>query len=88
MRMRRLIAGAARCSSSLLKARLTWPGPAVSKQSVERLPLVMDEKAKLATANTQVMVLGVGRLICPRKEMFWSHSVKDCTAPPTCSSLK
>jgi len=43
--------GTASCSSSLLKARLV--GPRLKRQSVDRLPLVREEKAKLQMLKTQ-----------------------------------
>ncbi len=43
--------GTARRSRSLLKARLV--GPRLKRQSVDRLPLVREEKAKLVMLKTQ-----------------------------------
>ncbi|KAA6422022.1 MAG: hypothetical protein FRX49_08040 [Trebouxia sp. A1-2] len=53
---KRLMTGTARCTNSRLRAGLS--GPALIRQSSERLPLVMDEKAKLATLNIQCTVPG------------------------------
>ena len=73
--------GTARCRMSLLKARL--PDPTLSRQSVERLPLVREEKAKLAVSKTHFRVSGVGMLTCPIRDMYCSHSVSACSM--TCS---
>ena len=43
-----------------MKARLV--GPRFRRQSIERLPLVMDEKARLAALKPHCIVLGAGML--------------------------
>ncbi len=57
--IRNTMGGTARCRMILLKAR---SGPEANRQSVDRLPLVRDEKAKLAALNIQCTVLGAGIL--------------------------
>ena len=57
--IRNTMGGTARCRMILLKARF---GPEANRQSVDRLPLVRDEKAKLAALNIQCTVLGAGML--------------------------
>ena len=59
----------------LCKALLMGP---LSRQSVERLPLVTVAKAKAATENTQCIVLGVGMLIPPSSVMYCSHKLSAC----------
>ena len=59
MTIRNTMGGTARCRMILLKARF---GPEASRQSVDRLPLVRDKKAKLAALNIQCTVLGAGML--------------------------
>ena len=46
---RKVMGGTARCSRSRLKARL----PELKRQSVERRPLVREEKGKLAMLKSQ-----------------------------------
>ncbi len=58
--IRKTMGGTARCRMILLKARPF--GPESNRQSVDRLPLVRDEKAKLAALNIQCTVLGAGML--------------------------
>lgn len=70
--------GTARCTNSRLRAGLS--GPALIRQSSERLPLVMDEKAKLATLNIQCTVPGAGMLTLPRMLMYCNHTVTTCTS--------
>lgn len=50
-RRTKTMGGTASCSSSLLKARLV--GSRLKRQSVDRLPLVREEKAKLQVLKTQ-----------------------------------
>ena len=57
--IRKTMGGTARCRMILLKARF---GPEANRQSVDWLPLVRDEKAKLAALNIQCTVLGAGML--------------------------
>ena len=72
----RPIGGTIRRSTSLLKARLVGPG--VSRQSVDKAPLVTVAKAKLVVLKTQRRLVGVGMLICPSRVMYWNHSVSAC----------
>lgn len=58
--IRNTMGGTARCKMILLKASSF--APEFNRQSVERLPLVRDEKAKLAALNIQCTVLGAGML--------------------------
>lgn len=73
----KVMGGTDRCRTSLLKAKL--PESALSRQSVDRLPLVNEEKAKLAVLNIHFRVSGVGMLTCPIKEIYCSHSVNACS---------
>ena len=73
-RRRKVMGGTARCRMSLLKARL--PESGLSRQSVDRLPLVKEEKAKLVVLKTHFRVFGVGMLTCPIRDMYCSHSVR------------
>ena len=50
----------ARCKRILLKARSSVPRS--NRQSVDKLPLVREEKAKLAALNIQCTVFGAGML--------------------------
>ena len=68
--------GTARCTNSRLRAGLS--GPALIRQSSERLPLVIEEKAKLATLNTQCTVPGAGMFTLPRILMYCNHTVTTC----------
>ena len=64
------IGGTKRCTRIRCRAVL-WP--ADSRQSVDRLPLVTVEKAKLAALKTQCMALGVGMLTPANRVMYCSH---------------
>lgn len=68
--------GTARCTNSRFRAGLK--GPALIRHSSERLPLVMDENAKLARLNTQCTVPGAGMLTLPRMLMYCNHTVTTC----------
>ena len=52
----------------------------VCKQSVDRLPLVTDENAKLAALKTQWIGSGAVMLTLPRSVMYCSHNVRACKA--------
>ena len=63
MRMRRVKQGTARRRMSLFRAGLMpW---VLMRQSVDRAPLVTDEKAKLAAVKSQVTDAGAGTLVLP-----------------------
>ena len=68
--------GTAKWISILCKALLMGP---VSRQSVERLPLVTVAKANCAAAKTQWTVLGAGMLMPPKSVMYCSHKFSACT---------
>ncbi len=52
-----------RCKAGLMPSRL-------SKQSVERLPLVREEKAQLVALEIQCMVLGTDALMLPSRLVY------------------
>ena len=72
----RVIRGTAKCMSRLFRAGRS--SPVVMRQSNERLPLVMDEKAKLAVLNTHRTVEGRPRLMLPMMVIYCSHRVTTC----------
>ncbi len=60
--------GTAKRSSSLCKAGFTpWR---LSKQSVDKLPLVRDEKAKLVALEIQCIVLGTETFMLPSRLVY------------------
>jgi len=63
-----MIGGTAKRSSSLCKAVLM--PPSLSRQSVDKLPLVKDEKAKLVALEIQCMVLGAETLMLPSRLVY------------------
>lgn len=71
-RMMRYSGGMARRRSSLCKAGLS--PSRLNRQSVERLPLVREEKAKLVALESQCTVLGRDTLTVPSKLMYCNHS--------------
>ena len=67
-----------------MRCRASLKGPD-SRQSVERLPLVTVEKAKLAALNTQCSDAGAGMLTPATSVMYCSQRVTPCSnAPKLC----
>lgn len=76
IRTSKLIGTTTRCMSSLCMAG--FMPPSLSRQSMERLPLVRVEKAKLVALDTQCTVLGAGTFTLPTRVVYCSHKVKAC----------
>ncbi len=77
--------GTAKCSRSLLKA--TFIDPTLRRQSVERLPLVIEEKAKLTMVKSQCTMGGPGMLAWPSSVVYCNHRVNACNTAYGCMKL-
>ena len=77
VRAARVKTGMARCHRVRCRAR--FMECTCSKQSRERLPLVMEAKAKLTALKSQWMEWGQQMLMPPRKVMYCIHNVTPCT---------